>query len=89
MSSGDLSAADLKGKGNTAFRAQDHTKAIECYTAAIERSPDDHVLYSNRCACHAALKVLALSPSSWAHQVPALFSAPKLTDVYRKPSMST
>ena len=38
-----------------------------------------------------AALLLALAQSIWAHQIgePGLFSAPKLTDLYRRPSMST
>ena len=51
-----MSAADLKAKGNTAFAAKDFPNAIELFTQAIELDPQNHVLYSNRSACHASLK---------------------------------
>ncbi|KAM7189066.1 outer mitochondrial membrane translocase [Rhypophila sp. PSN 637] len=46
-------AAKLKEAGNKAYKANDHTKAIELYTKAILCKPDP-VYYSNRAACHNA-----------------------------------
>lgn len=51
-----MSAADLKAQGNSAFAAKDFPTAIKFFTQAIEVDPSNHVLYSNRSACHASLK---------------------------------
>lgn len=44
----------LKKTGNTAYAKKDYAAAIEHYTKAIETVPD-HVYYSNRAACFAAM----------------------------------
>lgn len=49
-------ADKLKAEGNAAFSAKDFKKAIDLFTQAIEIDPTNHVLYSNRSACHASLK---------------------------------
>eukprot|EP00730_Choanoeca_flexa_P006984 TRINITY_DN12259_c0_g3_i3.p2 TRINITY_DN12259_c0_g3~~TRINITY_DN12259_c0_g3_i3.p2 ORF type:complete len:574 (+),score=186.45 TRINITY_DN12259_c0_g3_i3:1876-3597(+) len=46
---------EFKAKGNAAFKAQNFKEAIEHFTAGIEVDPKNHVLYSNRSACHASL----------------------------------
>ncbi|BFZ55448.1 Hsp90 cochaperone [Savitreella phatthalungensis] len=51
-----MSAADLKAKGNAAFSAKDFPTAIDFFSQAIQVDPQNHVLYSNRSACHASLK---------------------------------
>ncbi|CCG82906.1 putative Heat shock protein [Taphrina deformans PYCC 5710] len=51
-----MSAAALKAQGNTAFAAKDFPTAIDLFTKAIEVDASNHVLYSNRSACHASLK---------------------------------
>ncbi|KAL6979701.1 Hsp70-Hsp90 organizing protein 2 [Sarracenia purpurea var. burkii] len=48
-------ADEAKAKGNTAFAAGNYADAIRHFTEAIELSPDNHVLYSNRSAAHASL----------------------------------
>ncbi|KAK3041061.1 hypothetical protein RJ639_026858 [Escallonia herrerae] len=48
-------ADEAKAKGNAAFSAGDYPDAIRHFTAAIELSPTNHVLYSNRSAAHASL----------------------------------
>ena len=50
-----MSANDLKTQGNALFQAGDFAQASKLFTEAIALSPDDHVLYSNRSACHAKL----------------------------------
>lgn len=52
----DMSASELKAQGNTAFAAKDFPTAIDFFTKAIEVDGSNHVLYSNRSACHASLK---------------------------------
>ncbi|KAL9250817.1 Hsp70-Hsp90 organizing protein 2-like protein [Drosera capensis] len=50
-----MSADDFKSKGNAAFAAGDYAAAIAYFTDAINLSPTNHVLYSNRSAAHASL----------------------------------
>ncbi|QKX59021.1 uncharacterized protein TRUGW13939_06150 [Talaromyces rugulosus] len=45
----------LKAEGNKAFSAKDYATAIDKFTQAIAIEPQNHVLYSNRSAVHAAL----------------------------------
>lgn len=54
-----MSATELKAQGNAAFSAKDFPNAIKFFTQAIEVDPSNHVLYSNRSACHASLKDFA------------------------------
>lgn len=47
----------LKAQGNAAFAAKDFPTAITHFTNAIDASPTpNHVLYSNRSACHSSLQ---------------------------------
>jgi stress-induced-phosphoprotein 1 len=48
-------ADEAKAKGNAAFSAGKFEEAIEYFAEAIELSPDNHVLYSNRSAAYASL----------------------------------
>mmetsp|Transcript_3501 Transcript_3501/g.2517 ORF Transcript_3501/g.2517 Transcript_3501/m.2517 type:complete len:114 (+) Transcript_3501:27-368(+) len=41
-----------KELGSKAFQEKDYHKAIEHFTRAIEETPSDHTLYSNRSACY-------------------------------------
>ncbi len=41
---------ELKKKGNDAMKDNDFDLAVKFYSEAIEQSPDNHVLYSNRSA---------------------------------------
>ncbi|GAB2244852.1 hypothetical protein Droror1_Dr00000345 [Drosera rotundifolia] len=50
-----MSADDFKSKGNAAFAAGDYAAAIAHFTDAINLSPTNHVLYSNRSAAYASL----------------------------------
>lgn len=44
--------ADYKKKqGNDAFKAGNYLQAAVFYTEAIALTPDNHIVYSNRCAC--------------------------------------
>jgi Flp pilus assembly protein TadD len=43
-----MSAADLKAQAGVAFKEKDFTTAVDLFTQAIELSPEDHTLYSNR-----------------------------------------
>ncbi len=49
-------AAELKGKGNKHYAKREWKDAITLYTEAIEQNPADETFYSNRSACHMALK---------------------------------
>ena len=44
--------ASQKELGTKAFGAKDFNKAIEYFTEAINETPNDHTLYSNRSACY-------------------------------------
>ncbi|KFK26931.1 hypothetical protein AALP_AA8G311800 [Arabis alpina] len=48
-------AEEAKAKGNSAFSANDYTTAITHFTEAINLSPTNHILYSNRSAAYASL----------------------------------
>lgn len=51
-----LSAEEYKNLGNKAFSSGDFHHGIRCFTAGIAMDPTNHVLFSNRSACHASLK---------------------------------
>ncbi|TPX16028.1 uncharacterized protein E0L32_000362 [Thyridium curvatum] len=52
-----MSTADeLKALGNKAIAAKDFDEAIDKFTQAIELTPDNHILYSNRSAAYASKK---------------------------------
>lgn len=46
----------LKNEGNNAFSSGDYNTAIQKFTQAIDLSPNNHVLYSNRSASYCALR---------------------------------
>ncbi|XP_006358357.1 hsp70-Hsp90 organizing protein 3-like [Solanum tuberosum] len=48
-------AEESKSKGNAAFAAGNFTDAVRHFTEAINLSPNNHVLYSNRSAVYASL----------------------------------
>ncbi|KAL1190866.1 Hsp70-Hsp90 organizing protein 3 [Cardamine amara subsp. amara] len=48
-------AEEEKSKGNAAFSSGDYATAINHFTEAINLSPTNHVLYSNRSAAYASL----------------------------------
>ncbi|MCD7450489.1 Hsp70-Hsp90 organizing protein 3 [Datura stramonium] len=48
-------AEEAKAKGNAAFAAGNFTDAVRHFTEAINLSPTNHVLYSNRSAAYASL----------------------------------
>lgn len=55
-----MSAEEYKAEGNKFFAAKEFEKAIDSFTKAIEASPTpNHVLFSNRSACYASLKVFS------------------------------
>lgn len=52
-----MSAEEFKAQGNKHFAAKEFEQAIDQFTKAIEASSEpNHVLFSNRSACHASLK---------------------------------
>ncbi|MBA0714327.1 hypothetical protein Golax_013307, partial [Gossypium laxum] len=69
-------ADEAKAKGNAAFSSGDFNAAIKHFTDAINLSPTNHVLYSNRSAAYASL-----------HQYEAALSDAKKT-VELKPDWS-
>lgn len=52
-------ADEAKAKGNAAFSAGKYDEAIRHFTEAINLSPTNHVLYSNRSAAYASLNKYA------------------------------
>ena len=53
-----MSADELKAKGNAAFSAKNYDEAIDFFSQGIAIDPNNHVLFSNRSACHAGNKVI-------------------------------
>lgn len=49
----NMSADELKAKGNAAFTAKNFDEAIDYFTQGIAIDANNHVLYSNRSACFA------------------------------------
>lgn len=49
-------AQEEKARGNAAFQAGDFSTAVQHFSKAIELSPADAVLYSNRSGSYASLK---------------------------------
>lgn len=52
-SAASSSAEELRLEGNAALSRKDQKRAHLCYTRAIELSPHDHILFSNRAAANA------------------------------------
>ena len=50
MSSSEVAA--LKEQGNALYLQKRYDEAVRVYTQALALDPTNHVLYSNRCACH-------------------------------------
>jgi len=48
-------ADKMKEKGNEEFKKKNYEKAIEYYTYATEMDPNNHVFYTNRAMCYAAM----------------------------------
>jgi Flp pilus assembly protein TadD len=51
-----------KEAGTQAFKDQNFAEAVRLYSRAIDASPQDEVLYSNRSAAHAKLKCRTIPP---------------------------
>lgn len=47
-----LDADDWRNEGNECFNGRSYRKAILCYTKALELSPNDETLYSNRAVAY-------------------------------------
>lgn len=45
-------ATELKNEGNKAYIAKDYARAVDFYSQALELTPADAVLFSNRCAAY-------------------------------------
>lgn len=52
----NMSAEQLKQKGNTLMSQGKYREAVSCYTKALEIDPCNHVLYANRAAAYLHLK---------------------------------
>eukprot|EP01041_Mallomonas_annulata_P007940 gene7940-16266_t len=50
----DIAAEEFKRLGNEAFAAKKYNDAINFYDKALELTPSNPILYSNRSACHAS-----------------------------------
>eukprot|EP00796_Vickermania_ingenoplastis_P007870 gene7870-5497_t len=50
-----MSAEELKSQGNKAFSAGNYLEAINFFSKGIQLDAENHVLFSNRSACYAAL----------------------------------
>lgn len=50
-----MSAEELKAQGNKAFSAGNYQEALNYYTKCIQLDSQNHVLFSNRSGCYAAL----------------------------------
>jgi len=57
----ELSSAQLKQQGNKAFKQKRYEIAIQWYTRAIRKEPEDHLLYSNRSMAHIKLRAYQLA----------------------------
>ena len=49
---------ELKTLGNEAYAKKDYDTAVKYFSEAIALNPSNHLLYSNRSACYAALRKL-------------------------------
>jgi tetratricopeptide (TPR) repeat protein len=52
-----MSAEEFKAQGNAAFSEKRYPDAIEAFSKAIALDGTNHVLYSNRSAAYAGMKV--------------------------------
>ena len=51
-----MEAKDWKDKGNALVKEKKYKEALNCYSKAIEKDPNDPIFYSNRSAMHLNLK---------------------------------
>ena len=57
----ELTSVQLKEQGNKAFKQKRFEIAIQWYTRAIRKEPEDHLLYSNRSMAHIKLRAYQLA----------------------------
>ncbi|GAB5360284.1 hypothetical protein AAMO2058_000614800 [Amorphochlora amoebiformis] len=51
----DLSAEELKSRGNKSFVDKKYDESVKWFTKAITKEPNNHIYYSNRSASHSAI----------------------------------
>ncbi len=58
-----LQALTVKEKGNAAFMEGDFQEAIKLFTRGLDIEPNNFLLYSNRSAAYAGIKVGLAQPN--------------------------
>ena len=56
VSDGNVTAEQFKEMGNQLFQCKNPVAALDAYTQAITMDPSNHIYYSNRSMCNAALR---------------------------------